>query len=56
MLKKVSHDTNYMNKRKTFLINMICIYNSTMICTYLIILKDAYGGCYVKYIVVITEG
>lgn len=24
--------------------------------TYLIILKDAYGGCYVKYIVIITQG
>lgn len=30
--KKVSQDINYMNKRKTFQINIICIYNSTMIC------------------------
>lgn len=30
--KKVSQDANYMNKRKTFQINLICIYNSTMIC------------------------
>lgn len=30
--KQVSQDINYMNKRKTFQINIICIYNSTMIC------------------------
>lgn len=53
MFKKVLYDINYMNKRKMFLINMICIYNFIMICIYLIILKDVYGGCYVKYIVII---